>query len=624
MSQNKPTAKRWYHRIEDSLALAAMFLLVLLPIMEVVARKFFHTSVSHASTYMHHLVLVITFIGGIITSRENKHLSLSLSVPIKEPLKTRLYAISMLIAAMMTTAFTWSALSFVLTGFDPEMKVGVFPIQWIGMVMVVGYAIMAVRFVIRLEKKGRLRLMASSGFILGTFLGLEPIANILPLFFENPPGFIESLLQFSYSAYSLIAFPVIIALLIAPLFGMPLFVALGGVAYMLFARTGGNLAIISNESYEMLIGHAIPAIPLFTVAGFLFARSKAGERLVRFFKAFFSWFPGGLAIMAILACAFFTSFTGASGVTILALGAILSFVLVKGKYQKKFSTGLLTASGSVGLMFPPSLPIIIYGVVAGISIKSMFVGGIVPGFILVLAMVVFSVIYSVRHKTERQPFKIREAARALGDSLWEILLPLVIILIYFGGLATLEESAAIVVFYILIIETLIHRDLKIRELPGIVLNCIPIIGGVLMIIALAKGLSYFVVDADIPTLLTEWVQNTITSKYVFLLLLNLGLLITGMVMDIFSAILVVAPLIIPLGGIYGIHPVHLGIIFLANMELGYMTPPVGLNLFLASYSFDEPMGKLYKSVFPFFLIQLIAVLLITYIPVLTTGLLNLF
>ena len=567
MGEEKKVSRRWFHKIEDILALVTLFLMALFPVMEVIARKFFHTSVSHSTAYMHHLVLMITFIGGMITSREKKHLSLSLSIPIKKPLKTQLFIVSMLVAVMMTTAFCLSALSFVLTGFDPAVKVGVFPIQWIGMVMVLGFAVMAVRFVTCIDKKGKSRLLVSTGFFLGIFLALEPLTNILYFVFENPPGFVDWLLQFSYSVYAIIAFPIIIILLVTPLFGMPLFVALGGVAFMLFARAGGNLAIVSNESYEMLIGHSLPAIPLFTVAGFLFAQSKSGERLVRFFKAFFSWFPGGLAVMAILVCAFFTSFTGASGVTILALGAVLSFVLVKGKYKKKFSTGLLTASGSVGLMFPPSLPIIIYGVVAGISIKSMFLGGIIPGFILVLAMIVFSVIYAVKNKTERQSFEFREALGSLGGSFWEILLPFIIILVYFGGLATLEESAAIVVFYILILEILIHRDLKVKKLPGMVSNSIPIIGGVLIIIAMAKGLSYFIVDAQIPVLLTEWVQATISSKYIFLLLLNIGLLVTGMFMDIFSAILVVAPLIIPLGGIYGIHPVHLGIISVLLIRL---------------------------------------------------------
>jgi C4-dicarboxylate transporter DctM subunit len=625
MSKNKTRDRiiTSFHRVEDLAAFGAVILVALFPFMEVIARKFFKTSVPNAYTYTHHLVLVLTFIGGMITSRQKKHLSLSLAMNIEEPNKTRIHIGIMILASMMTTAFFWSALSFTFTGFDPTKKIGIFPIWLVGLVMAIGYAVMAVRFITEIPKKGWHRLIAASGLLLGTLVALEPIAKIIAIFFEEFPPFIDSLIDFTTWLNGVIALPVIILLIIGAVFGAPLFVVLGGIAFMLFARVGEPLEVIPNEAYSMLTSHSIPAIPLFTVAGFLLSESKAGERLVRFFKAVFAWFPGGLAIMAILVCAFFTTFTGASGVTILALGALLSFVLIDGKYGRRFGLGLLTASGSVGLLFPPSLPIIIYGVIAGVSIKDMFVGGIIPGFVMVAALVIFSIIYASKHKTERQPFNLKEAFSSVGGAAGEILLPIVIVLSYFGGLTTLEESAALAVVYALVVEVFIHRDLKIKDLPGVIAKCIPIIGGVLMILSLAKGLSYYIVDAEVPMRLTEWVQASISSKYVFLLILNIGLLITGCLMDIFSAIMVVVPLIIPLGSIFGIHPVHLGIIFLANMELGYMTPPVGLNLFLASYRFNEPMGKLYKDVLPFFFIQLAAVLLITYLPFLTTGLLGL-
>ena len=327
--------------------------------------------------------------------------------------------------------------------------------------------------------------------------------------------------------------------------------------------------------------------------------------------------------MAILVCTFFTTFTGASGVTILAVGGLLSYVLIKGQYNKKFSSGLLTAVGSIGLLFPPSLPVIIYGVTAQVSIKDMFIGGIAPGIIMVLAMVLFGILFAKRNKVPRDRFVLKEALAAMKDSFWEILLPLIIVWGYFGGITTLVESGAVAVIYTLIIEVFVHRDIKVRQLSNVLLKCMPVIGGVLAILALAKGLSYYIVDAEIPMQLTAWVQSTISSKYVFLLLLNLALLVTGCFMDIFSAIMVVVPLIIPLGNLFGIHPVHLGIIFLANMELGYLTPPVGLNLYLASYTFNEPIGKIYKDVFPFLMIQLATVLLITYIPFFSTGLLGL-
>lgn len=611
------------HSAENLAAAAAVLLLALIPTMEVVARKFFHTGIGYSTDYTKHLVLFITFIGGMITSREKRHLSLSLSLKIEDPMKSRIHTAVMTISAVMVTAFAWSSLSFVLTAFDPSVKVGVFPIQLVAMVMVVGYSVMAVRFITDVERGTWHRKIAWTAILFGTFLAVEPINNILSVLLGEAPGFMETVVSWCQSVHAVIAVPVIILLIVAAIFGAPLFVVLGGAAFLLFVRIAQPLEVIPNEAYSMLISHSIPAIPLFTVAGFILSESKAGERLVRFFKAFFGWFPGGLAVMAILTCAFFTTFTGASGVTILALGALLSYVLINGKYERRFSLGLLTSSGSIGLLFPPSLPIIIYGIIAGISIKDMFLGGIFPGIVMVVVLIVFSVIYASKQKTDREPFKLKEAWAGIRVSIWELLLPVVVVAVYFGGLATLEESAAIAVVYAFIVEVVIHRDLKIRDLNRVIMKCIPIIGGVLIILAMAKGLSYFIVDAEVPMKLTEWVQANIGSKYVFLLLLNIALLVTGCFMDIFSAIMVVVPLIIPLGALFGIHPVHLGIIFLANMELGYLTPPVGLNLFLASYRFNEPLGKLYKDVLPFFFIQLASVLLITYIPILSIGLLKL-
>ncbi len=612
----------FFQKFENIAAYLTIFLLALFPTMEVFARKFFHTGVPGSTAYTHHLVLVVTFIGGMITSRQRKHLSLSLNLRIGEPIRTRIEVANAIIGSMFAAAFSISSFSFPLVSLDPDQKTGIFPTWLICMVMVLGFAVMAIRFIDVIPAKSKGRLFAWMGIPLGFLLAFDPIINILTTFFGELPEFFTSIQEIYHSVTAFIAYPLIILLVVSAIFGTRIFIVLGGIAYMLFARTAQPLEVIPNEAYVLLTSHLIPAIPLFTVTGFILSESKAGERLVRLFKSLVAWFPGGLAIMAVLVCAFFTTFTGASGVTILALGALLSYVLVKGKYKRKFSVGLLTASGSIGLLFPPSLPIIIYGVIAGISIKEMFVGGILPGIVMVLVLVIYGIIYAVRNKAERVPFHFKETLSAVRESIWEILLPVIVILGYFGGLTTLVESGAIAVVYALIIEVVIHRDLKTRDLSQVMLKCIPIIGGVLIILALAKGLSYFIVDAEIPMLLTAWVKANIGSKLVFLLLLNIALLITGCFMDIFSAIMVVVPLIIPLGNLFGIHPVHLGIIFLANMELGYLTPPVGLNLFLSSYRFNEPMVNIYKSVFPFFLIQLVSVLLITYIPVLSTGLLG--
>jgi len=609
-------------KVENWSSYLALILLAFFPVLEVISRKFFHTGVEGSTEYTHHLVLIVTFLGGMITARQKKHLSVSLNINLKEPVNTIIKTSVAIISSTLSIAFAWTALSFSFTAFDISQKINFVPLRYISFFMVLGFLVMGIRFALGPEDKRLKTFSVVSGIFLGSLLAIGAISNFLTAILSTPPDILQKITEISFSINSSIALPIIILLLLSAVFEMPIFIILGGIAYMLFAKGAESPEIIPNESYSMLISHSIPAIPLFTLTGFILSESKAGERLVRLFRALFSWMPGGLAVMAILVSGFFTTFTGASGVTILALGALLSYVLIKGKYEKRFSVGLLTASGSIGLLFPPSLPIIIYGVTAQISIKDMFIGGIVPGFIMISALAFFSIKYAKKMKVEREPFSIKESLLAVKDAAWEIFLPVIILLFFFGGITTLVESAAIAVLYSIIVEVFINRDMRLRDLSDVMLKALPIIGGVLMILALAKGLSYFIVDAEIPMKLTAWVKANIASKYVFLLLLNIALLITGMFMDIFSAIMVVVPLIIPLGNIFGINPVHLGIIFLANMELGYLTPPVGLNLFLSSYRFEEPMTKVYKDVIPFFIIMLITVLLITYVPFLTTFLLG--
>jgi tripartite ATP-independent transporter DctM subunit len=622
MSKNK--LARLGNGLENLLAFFSIFLLALFPLLEVIARKFFHTGIANSTEYVHHLVLILAFIGAVITARENKHLSLTLNWKLPPGFMKRMQIASALINTLFCTAFAWISFSFVLNAFSAGEKIAIFPVRGIVMVMPLGYLIMALRFIAQTPPKPTAKAIAALGLVAGTLLALGAIANISHDLLPHAGEFFDSLMPAYNQTIAALETPLILALIIAAFFGVPIFIVLGGLGYLLFAHSAQPLEIIANEAYSLLTESSIPAIPLFTFTGFLLSESKAGERLVKLFKALFSWFPGGLAIMAILVCTFFTTFTGASGVTILAVGGLLSYVLVNGNYSSKFSSGLLTATGSIGLLFPPSLPVIIYGVTAQISIKDMFIGGIAPGILLVLVMAGFGIWYASRKKVPRHKFVLRDAFSAVKESFWEILLPVIIVIGYFGGITTLVESGAIAVIYVLVVEVLIHKDLKVGGLPQVLLKCMPIIGGVLAILAMAKGLSYYVVDAEIPMQLTAWVQAHIGSKYLFLFLLNIALLITGCFMDIFSAILVVVPLIIPLGNLFGIHPVHLGIIFLANMELGYLTPPVGMNLFLASYRFNEPMGRIYRDVFPFLTIQLIAVLLITYVPFLSTGLLAIF
>ncbi|MBA7620424.1 hypothetical protein ES703_27773 [subsurface metagenome] len=618
--------RSFLHRVENYLAVSALILIAVFPALEVIARKFFKTGIYASGDYTHHLILWLTFLGGAITSRQGKHIALSAGIErIKDPAARWLRTATAFLAVTIACAMTWSSLSLVLIGFDPLKRVGFIPIRIAVLIVPIGFCIMTLRFIASTPGGTSNKVLSGLGLLLGTFIGWSPIANILYTLTLEPPLFVDRLAEYSFMVTGALAAPAIFILIISALVGTPIFIVLGGLAYLLFAKAGGALEVIPSEAYGMLTGSNIPAIPLFTLAGYILSESNAGKRLVRFFQAFLGWLPGGLVIMAVLVCAFFTTFTGASGVTILALGGLLALVLVKsGKYSTAFSNGLVTSSGSIGLLFPPSLPIILYGVTAQINIKHMFVGGILPGLLMVLTLSLFGVVTAVRHRVALVPFRIKEALISVKESIWEILLPLIILAGYFLGITTLVETAAVAVIYAIIIEVFIHKDIKLRDLPGVLMKCIPIIGGVLVILAMAKGLSYYIVDAEVPMRLSAWTTANIHSKYLFLLLLNVALLITGCLMDIFSAILVVVPLIIPLAEAFGIHPVHLGIIFLANLELGYLTPPVGLNLFLASYRFNQPLVKIYRNVVPFFLALLCTVLLITYVPWISTGLLKAF
>jgi tripartite ATP-independent transporter DctM subunit len=333
--------------------------------------------------------------------------------------------------------------------------------------------------------------------------------------------------------------------------------------------------------------------------------------------------PGGMVVASILVSVFFATFTGASGVVILALGGLLYIILhKKGNQSERFTVGLLTGVGDLGLLFPPSLVLILYGTTAQVSVLDMFLGGLLPGTLTVLVFCIVGIVVSIRRGEHRHPFVVKDALAALGESVWEILLPVIIVVGYFTGLTTLVETGAVAVLYVVIVEMFIRRELSFADLVRAGVKSAIIMGGVLVILAGARALSYYIIDSRVPFLLIEWVQAHISSKLVFLLLLNLALLITGMFMDIFSAVLVVVPLIIPLGEVFGIHPVHLGVIFVANMALGFITPPVGLELFLASYRFGQPLAKVYRYVIPFFLLQLGAVLLITYVPWFSTVLLG--
>jgi len=415
--------------------------------------------------------------------------------------------------------------------------------------------------------------------------------------------------------------------MVAFLLGAPVFVAMGGVGMALFFMESGpeGIAAVPTAAYNLSRQATLPAIPLLTVAGYILAEGGAAARLVRAYKGIFGWLPGGVAVMVAFVCAVFTTFTGASGVTILALGGLLLPSLIEERYPEPFSVGLVTAAGSLGLLFPPSLPVILYGVVAGAPIKDLFIGGLVPGLLMILLVAAYGVMVGVKAGAPRPPFDGREAARAFWAAKWDLGLPTLVILSVASGFATIVESAALAAAYSIIVEVFVLREVHpTRDLPRVLVHAAALVGSVLILLGAALGVTEYLVLAEIPTRLVEWMTVNVKSPALFLLLLNAVLLVLGSVLEIYSAIVVLAPLVAPLGVAYGIEPIHLGVVFLANLELGFLFPPMGLNLFLAASRFGKPLPYLYKRTFPFLIIMSVGVLAITYLPVLTTGVVALF
>jgi tripartite ATP-independent transporter DctM subunit len=413
-------------------------------------------------------------------------------------------------------------------------------------------------------------------------------------------------------------------LLLFALFGTSLFVIIAAIALFAFYFLEIDSSAVIIELYRLASQPVLLAIPLFTFAGYLLAESKTPQRLVALSRAFFGWLPGGLGIVTLVSCAIFTAFTGASGVTIIALGGLLYPVLQKEQYPEKFNLGILTASGNLGLLFPPSLPIILYGLISGTSIDKLFIAGIIPGLMMVTLMSLYSVNRMKKVHSNVEPFSGKKAWESIKNAAWEIPLPFIILVGIYGGFFTVTEAAAVTAFYVLIVEVFIYKEVSLTKgLPKVMKDSMILVGGILVILSAAMGLANYMIYEEIPMQILEWMKIYITSKIAFLLVLNLFLLVVGALMDIFSAILVVVPLIIPIAINFGVDPVHLGIIFLANLGIGYSTPPVGMNLFIASFRFDKPILKLYMATIPFLIILLIALMLITYIPELSLWLVDL-
>ncbi|HWP94399.1 MAG TPA: TRAP transporter large permease subunit [Gammaproteobacteria bacterium] len=418
-------------------------------------------------------------------------------------------------------------------------------------------------------------------------------------------------------------------LLLLAVLGAPLFAVIAAGALIGYYSTDIDLSALAIELYRLAEMPVLVAIPLFTFAGYLLSESGAPGRLVRLTNALIGWLPGGLALVALTACAFFTAFTGASGVTIVALGALLYPALQQAGYPERHNLGLVTTSGSLGLLFAPSLPLILYGVVAQqldvgqpVSIDELFLAGLLPGLLMVVMLGGWSVWVSRANRVPLTPFRGKALHAALRESKWEIPLPFVVLGGIYSGYFAVSEAAAVTAVYVLLVETFILREVPLRRLPQVMRRSMVMVGGILVILGVSLASTNYMIDAGVPQRLFEFVREHVSSPLTFLLLLNLFLLVLGMMLDIFSAIVLVVPLILPLAAGYDIHPAHLGIVFLANMQLGYLTPPVGLNLFIASYRFERSIAELYRATLPFLFILLVSVAIITYWPALSLALLR--
>jgi len=604
-------------RTEDGAVIAALAFATLLPLIDAVGRPLGGFHVSGSAAYVQQLTLWLAFVGGLLTTRERKHLTLSTTEFLGEGrLKTIAHLVTTALAAAVVAILTYASVLVVKTNRE-EARIlpGGIPVWVSECIMPLCLALMAVRFVGQSSDswKGRLAaglvVVAAFSLVVGTEQGLVGDRLI--------PELVASL-----------AWPLGLGLVAAAFLGAPVFVAMGGLALLLFFKDGTPVAAVSAEVYRLIASPTLPALPLLTACGYVLAEGGASTRLLRFFNALFGWLPGGLAVMVAAVCALFTTFTGGSGVTIIALGGLVYPILKKDGYPENFSLGLVTASGSLGLLFPPSLPVILYAVVASsakmdVPADSLYLAGLLPGTLMVALVAAYGIYMGRRSQASSQPFVGRELAAATWAAKWELFLPIFVILLFVSGRASMVETAAAAVAYAVISQCLVTRDIPFARLPEVLTKAAALLGAVLVLLSLAMGLTAYLVDIQVAEWLLTFVKGHIHSRLVFLLALNVLLLIVGCLMDIFSAIVIVVPLIAPMGAAFGVDPVHLGIIFLANLELGFLTPPIGMNLFLASSRFGKPLLDIYRDTVPFLIILGVGVLLITYAPWMSMGVLQL-
>ena len=591
----------YLNRAIDWLCLFLFLIIISFPIFQILGRYISFFSIPASQEIVQHMTLWIGFIGAVIAARSNKLLSV-----VREPVfdsskkvtwpKFFVHVFSLSIVFVLSISY----LKMIQIGFQyPDYIAPYIPIWFAQAIIPLGLILIWYQMIITSSVDSKYRV----------FLAVISIIPTIVLYFWQFP-----------LANPVLLWPKVLFAIILVAFGLPIFILLASLSIFFFlsepsewATNYDLISTISDSAYRIVVSPTLAAIPIFTFSGYILAESNISERLIRFFKASLGWLPGSTVLIVVLLCAFFTALTGGSGVTILALGAILYPILIHDGYSKQFSLGIITTAGSLGLLFPPSLPAIIYSVTAGINPLELFKQALIPAIFLMSIMFFYGLYKRPKSKAVER-FVFKDAFETAKIAKWEIAIPLLIILSLFTGFATLVESAALLVLYVLTVELYIFRDISFKNLPKIIIDCSTLVGGVLIILGFAMGFTGYLVDAQIPLKILNFVQSTISSKIIFLLALNILLLIVGCLMDIFSAIIVVVPLIAPLAIYFGIDPFHLAVIFIANLELGYITPPVGMNLYLSSYRFEKDMPTIYGATLPFFFIRLIGVMLITYIP----------
>lgn len=589
-----------FHGFENTVLALIFVATVALPLVEIMLRALFHAGIEGVSTIVQHTTLALGMLGAAIAARESRLLTLAFSGFLKGRAATVSRFSSGVAGAAVTVLLMFTAIEFLVVERAAGNRLVYGLPVWIAEIpLPLGFALIALRLVWHTVDSGAGR-AAAAVCVLALVAALK-----LPIFDT-----------------AAVALPGLIVLGVATALGAPIFAGLGGAALFLLQADGVPAAAVAVNHYSLVINPSLPAIPMFTLAGYLLAESGAPRRLVEVFDAFFGRFRGGAAIVTVLACVFFTSFTGASGVTILALGGLVMPLLARAGYEPRAALGLVTSAGLPGVILLPALPLLLYAIVARVGIEDMFLGGLLPALLMLGIIAVWGVRQQPARAQRAKPFEWARARTALVNAKWDLSLPVVPILALVSSLATPVEAAAVTALYALVIVAVIHRDLSFtRDLPRVISECGLMIGGILLVLGVALSLTNYLVDAEIPARIVAWVTQTIGSPWVFLLVLNVVLIAAGCVMDIYTAIMILAPLVMPLGLAFGIHPVHLGVIFLANLEIGYLTPPVGMNLFFASYRFGKPIMEVFRAVAPLFLWLGAALLVITYFPWLSTALL---